>query len=641
MDKEDFFEISTLDLFPMGLCVFREDFEVIFWNTLLEEWSCIERGEIVGQSLLEYFPHLKKRGYPERIKQVAQGAPTAIFSHKLHRGLIPCPLPDGSNMPQKYSLTKFKKKDDEASYLLLCVEDVTDTEKHLKIYRELKENAESASHSKSNFLATMSHEIRTPMNAVLSCANLLLDNVTRQEDVKLLQTIQNSGDALLTLINDILDFSKIESGKMELEQQPFDLHFCINETLDLLKTKASDKEIKLSAKIDKDVPVWIRGDVTRFRQVLINLVGNGIKFTKSKVLVTVKAEALESNEHEILVSVVDDGIGMPEEAREKLFKSFSQVDASTTRKFGGTGLGLAICKGLTEAMGGEIWVESVKDEGSTFYFTIVAEKTVTGEAKKRQKLSEINPQMGKEHPLKILMAEDNTINQMVARKMLEKLNYRIDIAANGWEAIKALERQNYDLILMDQHMPEMDGVEATKRICGKWDKKKRPRIVALTASAFKEDRDRCFEAGMDDFLTKPIQIHEVVRVLQQCESRYGVFVEKQEVINFEALYNQFSGESEMLAEISENCLREIPKCMKAIERAVLEEDAGAIEREIHTLKGMVANFQADVAVEGALKLELLVRKKEMTQARSAFEDLKRTMEQLQIDLKRLIEKRVA
>lgn len=390
-----------------------------------------------------------------------------------------------------------------------------------------KIEAEQALKVKTTFLANMSHEIRTPLNGILSSANLLLDSVKKAEDAKLLEIIHSCGDSLLATINDVLDFSKMEAGKMQLEEHPFNLRSNVQEVLDLLEAKAQDVGASIMCDIESDVPSWVRGDVTRFRQILLNLVSNAIKFTKNKVCVKVIKKGEKNGKHELLISVEDNGIGISEAAQLKLFRSFSQMDGSTTRKYGGTGLGLAICKGLTEAMGGEIGVKSQLNAGSTFFFSLTVAEADEGNCQRKPRLSEINPKMGDEHPLRILMAEDNSVNQMVARKLLAKLGYRIDIVGNGIEAIEAVEKQSYDLVLMDQQMPEMDGLEATRKICERYKKEERPRIVALTANVFKEDRDRCIEAGMDGFLSKPMQIEEVVQELLKCEKN---LVERRAVV---------------------------------------------------------------------------------------------------------------
>ncbi len=399
---------------------------------------------------------------------------------------------------------------------VIVLRDVTEKRKKEKELLKAKQLAEEGVKAKARFLANMSHEIRTPMNAILSCTNLLLDNTKNPENLTLLKTTQSSSEILLALINDILDFSKIENGKLELENKPFNLYGNIKDIVELLSPKASEKGIVINSYIDPSVPHWIEGDVIRFKQVITNLIGNAIKFTKNKIKIDVTSKLLTGEKHEITFCIKDNGRGIPKSAKSKLFQDFSQVDASTTRKFGGTGLGLAICKGITQAMGGRIWAESQYGEGSLFYFTIVANKTqAEKEDKKEVALFTSSSNMAKEHPLRILLAEDNTINQMVAQKIIAKFGYKIDIAKTGLEAVNLTKSQNYDIILMDQHMPEMDGVEATKEI-RKFAKDK-PKIFALTASVFKEDRDRCLDAGMNGFLAKPIDINELISALQSCK----------------------------------------------------------------------------------------------------------------------------
>lgn len=501
---------------------------------------------------------------------------------------------------------------------------------------ELRESQKA----KTNFLATMSHEIRTPMNGVLSCANLLLDNIKKAENIKLLKTVQKCGDSLLTIINDILDFSKIESGKMELENQPLDIYGNVQDVVDLLSSKASMSGSLLNCEIDDSVPRWIRGDVTRLRQVLINLTGNAIKFTKDRVDIRVESKHLGGTKHQLLILVKDNGIGIPEDAKDKLFESFSQVDTSTTRKFGGTGLGLAICKGLLEAMGGKIWVESELGRGSSFYISFIADETEAGEEIKKVNLSEINPKMGVEHPLKILMAEDNTVNQMVAKKTLSKLGYRVDIVANGLEAIEAVKKHKYDLVLMDQHMPEMDGVEATKRICETWDRDYRPKIIALTASAFEEDKKRCLEAGMEGFLTKPIEVNALVVALLSCKCESKNFSQEEtDIIDYELLVEQFAGDSEIFLEVSQQCLECIPQYMSEIKKAIDNQDAKLLQTSSHALKGMVANFHAELSVEAALRLELLGKRGEFSGAKDVLATLERRIVALEEDLRNICESR--
>ncbi len=492
------------------------------------------------------------------------------------------------------------------------------------------------------------------MNAVIGMTGLLLDTPLTPDQRDFVETVRTSGDALLTIINDILDFSKIESGKLDLEQQPFCLTDCIEEALDLLAPKASEKDLDLAYLLDEKTPRTMIGDITRLRQILVNLISNAVKFTaRGEVVILVTSRWLEGQHYELQFAIKDTGIGVPADRMDRLFRSFSQVDSSTTRHYGGTGLGLAISKRLSELMGGTMWVESQEGIGSTFFFTIEAtaapaqqrlhlngaQPQLTGkrllivddnetnrriltlqaqswgmiaescasaaEALKRlqqksdfevaildwhmpekdgvslaqdivqlpgcktlplimlssgavsrqvvekesgirfsaflskpikpaqlfavlmqvlvgqlrQAIPTAAPRLDAEFaarlPLRLLLVEDNAVNQKVALRILLQMGYRADVAGNGIEALQALRRQRYDLILMDVHMPEMDGLEATRVICAEWAASERPKIVAMTANAMKEDRAECLDAGMDDYITKPIRVSELQAALER------------------------------------------------------------------------------------------------------------------------------
>ncbi len=541
-------DFSVLDHQPTGQFVVAPDMRVVFWNTCMAEWSGLPPSEAEGVPVLDLFPRLDFPGLRGRLSDLFERGTPIVLATQLHGDVFGLRRRDGS---ARIMHSVVAPVPDEANgfLALFALQDMSDMAYALNAVsaarrkaEDLNRRLEKATAAKSEFLANMSHEIRTPMNGVIGMTSLLVDTKLTEEQRRFVDILQSSGLSLLSLVNDILDLSKIEAGKLAVEIQDFDLPSFMNNITSMMAYRAADKNLDLDLDITPGIPARLRGDPNRLRQVLINLIGNAIKFTaKGSVRVQVREERAETEQQEtkneepgtknnvlLRFAVRDTGIGIPPDKYHRLFKHFSQVDGSSTRQYGGTGLGLIISKQLIELMGGEIGFVSKEGAGSEFWFVIGLQPA--GQPLEEAKENGTPLLRGADFQPRVLLVENDPVNQIIMPEFLAKLGvHDVDTAGNGEEALRAFDARSYDVVFMDVQMQVMNGYEATRIIRERESESRasdsnrsaaaRLPIIAMTARAMQGDRDRCLEAGMSDYIAKPVTLDAVAGALNRAFPR--------------------------------------------------------------------------------------------------------------------------
>ncbi len=610
--------VDLYDHAPLGYVTLDEEGYIQEINLAGAAMLGRDRAELTGYEFAEHVIAADRSAFLEHVRQCCGERREATAELGLVAG-------QGRLITVQIHSVPVEADGHEGTFTKTAITDITERKRAEESVREHARAAQAANVSKGQFLANVSHELRTPMNAILGMIDVALPKALDPFVQDCLETAKGSADLLLTLLNDLLDSARIESGKLELKAAPFSLRRMLDQLTCTLAIQASEKELVLNSRCPDELPDGFVGDRARLEQVLFNLAGNALKFTeRGEVVISVRGANLPEGEETAALefAVRDTGIGISSADQQRLFRPFVQVDASTMRHFGGTGLGLSICKGLVDLMGGRIWLESELGRGSSFYFTVALPLANESPAEDGTSLVLPPRTVG---PLRILLTEDNLANQKLVDYVLRGRGHEVEIAGEGEEAVYLSERNSYDVILMDVQMPGMDGMEATAAIRQREIEGRHVPIIAMTAHAMQSDRERCLAAGMDAYLTKPVNGRELIGLVESLAkgkpreapvfdrpgeidvavpaAAHGAARERMAVFDAKRALEQCFDSREMLDTMIQAFFTDVDGLLSQMRRALESGDISEVGRLGHSLKGTLAYLGAESAAEAASLVE--------------------------------------